>query len=100
VLAELCFLVPDRRLELSNAAGRSYERPSRHRFQANAVMVLNIPSYHCMLLMKSSRFKYVEIYPHALSVKIIKLNVQIKPFSISEISETLSPYFKLVLSPF
>lgn len=63
-------------------------------------MVLSIPSYYCMLLLQPSQIKYVEIYPHALSVKIIELNVQIMPFSISEISEIRSPYLKLVLSPF
>lgn len=110
VLAELCFLwgtnwilihnLDERQENVSFAGllartqfapGRSYDRPSWHRLQLKAVTVLNIPSCNCLLLMQSSRLKYTEIYPPALSVKIIKLNFQIMPFSISEISEIRRP---------
>jgi len=42
--------------------------------------------------MQPSRLKYTEIYPPTLSVKIIKLNFQIMPFSIGEISEIRSSF--------
>jgi len=58
--------------------GRSYNRPTRHMFswffhlQATAEMVPKIPSCYCVLLMQTSRFKFIRINPLAL-----KLNFQI-----------------------